>query len=240
MKKIFFLFFILGIAAASSLQAEDLKIAAGAGYKKSILKIINMYREQYKTDIDGIFGNMKQVSAQARQTEIAMVIGDRDYLSKKSKLNFIQFEEIGEGKLVLAYPKNAEIKTFDQLTDTKIKRVAMPQPQKAIFGTAGEAFLNNSGLYNKIKDKLYVVATVPQVATYLVANEVDAGIMNLTAALENREKLGGYIAIPQKYYSKVSIVAGVLPGCSENKECRQFIDFLHTKKSKEIFQHYGL
>ena len=141
---------------------------------------------------------------------------------------------------MLAYPKNAGIETFDQLANAKIKRVAMPQPQKTIYGTAGEAFLNNSGLYKKVKDKLYVVATVPQVATYLAANEVDAGIMNLTAALENREKLGGYMAVPQKYYSKVSIVAGILPGCSNHKECRQFIDFLHTKKSKEIFQHYGL
>lgn len=222
------------------LNANELKIAVAAGYKKPLLKVIEAYKRSNGANIYGIFGNMKQISVQAKQTDIAIVIGDKNYLSKKSKLNFTQFEEIGKGKLVLAYSKSVEIKNFNQLTDTNIKKVAMPQPKKTIYGISGETFLKNSGMYKKIKDKLYIVTTIPQVATYLIANEVDAGIMNLTAALANKKKIGGYIEIPQKYYSKISIVAGVLPSCSQNKECQKFIDFLHSKKSKEIFKQYGL
>lgn len=115
----------------------------------------------------------------------------------------------------------------------------MPQPKKAIYGIAGEEFLKNSKLYKEVKDKLYIVATVPQAATYVITKEVDAGIINLTAALANKSKIGGYIVVPNEYYAPINIVAGKLESCN-NKECQSFIEFLSTTKSKDIFKKYGL
>ena len=90
-----------------------------------------------------------------------------------------------------------------------------------------------------IKDKLYVVATVPQSMTYIITNEVDAGIVNLTAALANKSKIGGYIEVPQQYYTPIEIVAGKLES-SNTKECEKFVDFLSTQTAKDIFKKYGL
>ncbi|MCD4667271.1 MAG: molybdate ABC transporter substrate-binding protein [Sulfurimonas sp.] len=229
----------LGIIV-SSIQAKDLKIAVPGGYKKPFLEVIKAYKKNSGVNIYGIFGNIKQISVQAKQTDIAIVIGDKNYLLKKSKLNFTQYKEIGKGKLVLGYPKSRKLKNFNQLKDANIKKIAMPQARKTIYGISGELFLKNTKLHNKIKNKLYIVATIPQIATYLITNEIDAGIMNLTAALTNQTKIGGYIMIPQKYYPKISIVAGVLPNCEQNQECRKFINFLHSKESKNIFKQYGL
>ena len=239
MKKSIFLLLILGITI-SNLQANDLKIAAGAGYKKPLLKIIKLYRQKYKISVDAIFGNMKQISVQAKQTDISLLIGDKSYLSKKSKLNFVNYHELGRGKLVLAYPKKSKIDDFNRLKDKDIKKITMPHPKKTIYGKAGKEFLKNSALYEKTKHKLHMVATIPQSAAYIIANEVDAGMINLTAALANKKKIGGYIIIPQKYYSKISIVAGVMPSCKKDAECQKFIDFLLSKESKDIFKKYGL
>lgn len=48
-------------------------------------------------------------------------------------------------------------------------------------------------------------------------NEVDAGILNLTEALNAGEKIGGYIEIPQNLYTPIEIVAGSLDTCSSRQ-----------------------
>lgn len=220
------------------LNADNIKVAAGAGYKKVVMKVIKEYEKDGKK-IDGFFGNMRQVSAQAKQTDISLVIGDKNFLLKKSGLDIKEYVAIGEGKVVIAYKK--EIKALESskdLLDENIKKIAMPQPKKAIYGIAGEEFLKNEKLYDGVKEKLYIVATVPQSLTYLIAGEVDASILNLTAALENRDKIGGYIEVDPDSYSKIEIIAAKTNEC--NKECKEFLEFLQTPKAKEIFSSYGL
>lgn len=234
LKKILLSFIALGVVA----NGANLKVAAGAGYKKPLMDVIKEY-EKSGEKIDAFFGNMKQITTQAKQTDIALIVGDKNFLSKKSKLDFQEYLALGKGKVVVAYPKGKSITSIEDLQKTKIERISMPQPKKAIYGIAGEQFLKNTKLYESVKDKLYVVATVPQSMTYIITNEVDAGIVNLTAALANKSKIGGYLEVPEQYYSPIEIVAGKLESCN-TKECEKFVDFLSTKTSKDIFNKYGL
>lgn len=234
LKKILLILVSLGI----SINAQDLKIAAGAGYKKPLMDLIKEYEKSGKK-IEPFFGNMKQVTTQAKHTDIALIIGDKNFLSKRSGLDFKAYTVLGKGKVVIAYPKGVTLSSIEDIKKQNIKKISMPQPKKAIYGIAGEEFLKSSKMYDDIKEKLYVVATVPQSMTYIVTNEVDAGIVNLTAALANMKKIGGYIEVPQGYYNPIEIVAGKLKACN-SKECEEFINFLGTKTSKDIFKKYGL
>ncbi len=227
---------LVAFICLSTLNADLLKIAAGAGYKKPLMDVIKEYENGTKK-IEPFFGNMKQVSAQAKQTNMALIVGDKNFLSKKSKLDFKEYTPLGVGKVVIAYPKGKAVSSIDELTT--LGKISMPQPKKAIYGIAGLEFLKSSKLYNSVKDKLYIVATVPQSMTYIVTNEVDAGIVNLTAALANKSKIGGYIEVPQKYYTPIAIVAGQLKDC-DTKECKEFTDFLQSDTAKNIFKKYGL
>ncbi|WP_419770992.1 MAG: molybdate ABC transporter substrate-binding protein [Candidatus Marinarcus sp.] len=229
--------FLLLCICTLSLFAQDLKVAAGAGYKKVVQKIIQNY-EKNNQNVDGFFGNMKQVTAQSQQTDMGLVIGDKSYLLNKSQLNIKEYITLGYGKVVLAYAKGVQLTTTNDLLKTNIRKIAMPQPQKAIYGIAGMEFLKEQNLYKTIKDKLLVVSSVPQVMTYLVAKEVDVGIVNLTSALENKDKIGGYIEIDANDYSPIEIIAAKLPDCKN--ECEQFVNYLQTDESKKIFKTFGL
>ena len=233
-KKILLSIIALGLVA----NAANLKIAAGAGYKKPLMDVLKEY-EKSGVKIDAFFGNMKQITTQAKETDIALIVGDKNFLSKKSKLDFKEYLYLGTGKVVVAYPKGKSITSIEDLTKDTIGKISMPQPKKAIYGIAGEQFLKNAKLYDSVKEKLYVVATVPQSMTYVITNEVDAGIVNLTAALANKAKIGGYIEVPQQYYAPIEIVAGKLASCN-TKECTKFVDFLSSQTSKDIFKKYGL
>lgn len=218
--------------------AENLKIAAGAGYKAPVMELIKEYEKNGKK-VDAFFGNMKQVTTQAKHTDIALIIGDKKFLSTKSQLKFDEYLDLGVGKLVIAYPKGSNLTSVQDLQNENIKKIAIPQASKAIYGIAGMELLENTNIYDSIKDKLLVVATVPHSMTYVITNEVDAGIVNLTAALANEDKIGGYIEAPVEYYSDIEIVAGKLVHCNSNK-CEDFVDFLSSPTSKNIFKNYGM
>ena len=84
------------------------------------------------------------------------------------------------------------------------------------------------------------VKTVPQVVSYLIAEELDAGFINLTEAIAMKDKLGGWINLEQSNYEEIEIVCAVINGFENNKMVRRFIDFLETQKVKGVLKEYGL
>ncbi|WP_041960120.1 molybdate ABC transporter substrate-binding protein [Sulfurospirillum arsenophilum] len=228
------------VAFLTHVLADDLKIAVGAGYKKPVVEVLKAYEESGHGRIDVMYGNMAQIFAHAKQMEIALVIADKKFLEKQSELHFVNYQRVGEGIAVIAYAKGVTFSSIEDLKSDAIKTIAMPEAKKAIYGDAGIEFLHKSTLYESVKEKLIVVATVPQVSSYVSTHEVDVGIMNLTAALDNMDKMGGYIKIPQAYYTPIEIVAGSLNACETDNACQAFVAFLKTPKAKEIFAKYGL
>lgn len=231
---------LLCMALLSHLCADTLKIAVGAGYKKPIVEVLKAYEERGYGKIDAMYGNMAQIFAHAKQMEIALVIADKKFLEKQKELSFVNYQNIGTGIAVIAYAKGVSFDSIEDLTNEGIKSIAMPEAKKAIYGDAGMEFLNNAKFYDRVKEKLLVVATVPQVSSYVSTHEVDVGIINLTAALDSIDKIGGYIKIPQAYYTPIEIVAGSLKACESDKACQNFLMFLQTPQAKEIFVKYGL
>ena len=234
---------ILLLVSAVNLAAAQsgFHIAAGAGYKKPVLELLKNFELDTGTKGEGSFGNMRQVTSQVQQGQnIALVLGDKRFLSQKSKINFTKYVSVGKGRLVLAWPKGSKVTGVEDLATDKVKKLAMPQPGKAIYGIAGDEFLEKSGLKAKVQTKLLVVDTVPQVAAYLVTNEVDAGLLNLTAVLAQKSMLEGYQAIDEKLYAPIEIVIGVLPQCSQEAACGRFLEYVTGEKSQAVFRKYGL
>jgi len=93
------------------------------------------------------------------------------------------FTELGKGALVVAWPKGKSFSALADLAKPEVKRVSMPYAAKAIYGIAGKEALAKAGLAEGLKDKIFIMTTVPQVMTYVVTGEVDAGLANLTDTL---------------------------------------------------------
>jgi molybdate transport system substrate-binding protein len=175
-----FSFLLVAFAIA---YAGEMKIASGAGYKAPLMEVISGFEKVSSHKVYGLFGNMKQISTQASDGGIALLLGDKAYLSEKSGLVFEDYTDIGSGKPVLAYPKDKPIASLEEIATNKVQRIVVPQPQKTIYGTAAAQILENSGLKERVSGKIYEVATATQVATYILTGEVDAGFINLTTAL---------------------------------------------------------
>ncbi len=230
---------ILALLMGTLVCADSLKIAVAGGYKKPMQEVLKAYEEAHPK-VDAMYGNMAQIFAHAKQEEVALVIGDKKFLEAQKEVGFVRYQEIGLGRAVIIYAKGMRLENALDIDKESIQKIAIPEPKKAIYGDAAMEFFNNTKLYDKVKEKLMVVATVPQVTTYVMAHEVDMGVVNLTVALDAGNKIGGFVEIPSHLYSKIEITAGSLGACAKEKSCEEFLTFLSSPKAKAIFSKYGL
>lgn len=240
--KLTVLIVLTAIAGTLNLQAQKLVIAAGAGYKKPVSEIIRNFEKKNNVQVDAIFGNLQMVASQAKQSgEVACIIGDKKFLAKLgSTVSFTDYTPLGKGIVVLAYRKGLGIEKLEDILSDKVQSLFMPQDGKAIYGIAGKETLESFGYIGKIISKLTQVATVPQVMSYLLTGEADAGFVNLTEALANKDKLGGYIIVPENAYKPIEIVAGTVTGFADNELTIDFISYIKSNTARTIIKKYGL
>ncbi len=221
--------------------AETLLIGAGAGYKRPVSELSAAFKKKTGIRVEQIYGHMGGVISQAKQSgQVAVIFGDLSYLSKAEGIAFSKFLPLGDGRLVVAWPKGSDLKSPAALTEPRFARIAIPDTKSAIYGIAATEFIQRNNLAAALKDKLQVVATVPQVSAYLISGEVDAGFINLTEALGIKDKIGGYLELDQNYYNRIRIVGGVVDGFGEQPAVLQLQQFVETPEARSILEKHGL
>lgn len=216
--------------------SENITIAAGAGYKKMTLELLENFKDKDK--IDPVFGNMRQITTQAQNSDITLLIGDKKFFDKVEGLKDKKSQKIGSGKLVLVTKKGLSLSDLKDLEKSKFAKISLPDTKKAVYGLAADETIKKLNL--NIKDKLLYAATVPQSASYVISGEVDAGFINLSEALSIKDKIGQIYEVKSDLYSEISIVALSLENCDKSDICASFKEFLNSQKAKEIITKYGL
>jgi len=203
--------------------------------------VFKVYEQKTGRKVDQVYGHMGQVLMQAKTAgTIGIIAGEQAFL-KGSDLAFADFKPIGAGLLVLAYGKQAALKTADDLVKPEIKKVAMPDAKQAIYGKAAKEFLQHSGLAEKIRDKLLTVATVPQVSAYLISQDAEAGFINITDAIYIKDKIGGFIQVDKAGYTPIHLVFGVLKGFEDKPEVTTFLSFVAADPDvQQILKNAGI
>jgi molybdate transport system substrate-binding protein len=235
MRKIYLLLFL-----SISLVAGEIYIAGGAGYKRPLSELAIIFEADTKIKLNPIFGNMQQITEQMKHSDkIAVFFGDKQFINKL-QIEYKKSVELGKGSLVLVYSKNnGELSTIDDLKSDKVKKIGLPDTKKAIYGVASEEFLTNSNLKASLQDKLNVFQTVPQVSSYIISGDIDAGFINKTDYLSIAKDVGQMVEIDSSLYSPIKIVGVVISG-KENSDIDKLFEFLQTPKAKETLKKHGL
>lgn len=234
--------FLILLLAAPPAFADDgaLVLASGAGYKKMVNALVEEYSSQTGRHVDLVYGNMAQVTSQARTSgKVDLVLGAEFFLGDGS-IDAAATHKLGRGRLVLAWPKGKGNPSSESLTSAQTMRIALPNTKHAIYGKAALEYLQRTGIYEQIRQKLVEVATVPQVYAYLAADEVDLGFLNLTHALNVRDTLGGFVELDGQFYDPIRIVVCELRSPPHPDAANDFLRFLKSGKAVEIVRANGL
>lgn len=238
-KRTTILILLLTLCIPAAAQAK-IVIASGAGYRSLVDRLVQSYTDNTGQEIERVYGNMARVTAQVKNSgTVDLVLGDKSFL-EKAALDCSAVSKVGRGRLVIAWPKGQKYSGTEDLTAEGVSRIALPDTKRAIYGKAGMQFLHSTGIYNKIKDKLLMVATVPQSASYVVAGEVDYAFINLTHARKIKKSIGGFAVLDESAYSPISIIVLQMRSSAHENECAAFMDFLKSDTAHEIVAAHGM
>lgn len=230
---------IVGMLSVSAWAADGVLVAAGAGYRKPVLELLQAFSEATGIKAEASFGNMKQVEVQARQNpDISVLIGDQAFLEPMQLAQ--QFMPLGRGQLVLVAASGKTLQTLDDLRGPAIGRIAMPDREKAVYGKAAFTCMQRSGLWADIHTKLIEVTTVPQVSAYVLTQQVDAGFVNATEAKALQGKVGAAVVVDEGCYPPIALSMGVIAQRGNVAAVQALQAFVGTPAARAVLQRHGL
>lgn len=230
------------LTLAGAAQAQ-VTVTTGGGYIKMVEALTAQYEKDTGAKVEKAFGgNIGQMLAQVESgSPVTVVVSDATSLKKFTKaLNADAGVRLGDTPLILIWRKGLTLASPEDLTSDAVKRVAMPDPKAAVYGRAAKEYLDDSGLAEKIAGKLNVVSMVPQVMSYVSRAEMDAGFVNLLAARQGKDKIGGFVAVKEGYEPIRMTAQPVKGAAGEADDVKAFLTWLGSPKADAVLEKFGV
>jgi molybdate transport system substrate-binding protein len=140
---------------------------------------------------------------------------------------------------VVIVPKVSKlaIKGVTDLSESKIARIAMGNPETVPAGRYAQEVLSKAGLWEKLKPKLIYAENVRQALDYVSRGEVDAGFVFATDAAVAKDKV--QVAAVAEGHQPIRYPAAVIAGTKKRELSQRFIDFLLGSQGQDILARYG-
>lgn len=243
----FLLFFSVFLAGCSK-PSEKIVVATAANVQYVMKEIKTEFEKESGKEIDIVVGSSGKLTTQIREgapfdvfvsadTKYPQEIFKNGGAADKPKIYAL-------GTLVLwskSIPK-PEL-NIDRLTDDKVKKIAIPNPETAPYGEAAIQVLKSKGLFEQIEKKLVFGESIAQTAQYITSGNVEAGFNALSIVLSPEMKdQGNYIILDSTDYKPIEQAAILLNHSADSPKketSEQFYNFLYSQKAKAIFQKYG-
>ena len=141
-------------------------------------------------------------------------------------------------ELVLVESEGTEIKDLDKLTTYDINKIAIGEPESVPAGKYAKEVLDNTNLYDKVKDKLVLAKDVKEVLAWVQQGNADVGFVYLSDAFAAK---GIKIALTtdEDTHSAINYPIAVLKESKNQNKAKAFEDFLLSDDGEAILENYG-
>lgn len=148
-----------------------------------------------------------------------------------------------KGNLVLWTRKDTHLPlpSLDLLRDPQLKSLAIANPERAPYGRAAVAALQNLHLYESLKARIVTAENIAQAAQFVDSGNAAAGLISLTSALTPRLATDGrYFVIPAKQYPPIEQGAVLVSNSVQRVAAKKFLAFLMSAPTQQLLRKYGL
>lgn len=234
---------ILIVFVAFSIKAQTVKVAAAANLRSVFDEIKSAYLQANpKTDVSVNFGSSGTLLQQilngagfdvfmAADNSFPAKLKDQGAASGEMKVYAL-------GKLVLWSNTVDVSKGLDILTDPSVKRIAVAKPDLAPYGDRAVACLKQTGLYDKVKDRIIYADNISQTAQFAQTGNAEIGFLALSLTMTPDMKGSVYVIDP-KLYKPVEQAMILVKGWKVNPEAAKFMKFVLGTECKTVFEKYG-
>ncbi len=163
-----------------------------------------------------------------------------DALEEKGAIHESSRRNVLRNSLVLVAPIrfSHQIENLEELTTSRVRRIAIAEPNSVPAGIYGAEALDRLGIWSGVEPKLIPGADVRSVLAYTEAGEVDFGIVYKTDASLS-EKVRIVYEFPASSHSPILYPAAVVRGTKREQIAHSFLRYLKTPEVKLVFEKYG-
>jgi molybdate transport system substrate-binding protein len=236
------------VLCASSAASQTLTVAAAADLQSVFPSIAQQFQRETGHQVTPVFGSSGNFLTQIQNGAPFDLFfsADIDYPRQLEAAGLAEpgsLYEYAAGRIVLWARKDSGLdvsRGLALLTDARVRRVAIANPEHAPYGRAAVGALERAGLYNAVKPKLVLGENISQAAQFVQSGNAEAGIIALSLTFgPDAAAVGVSAPIPPTLYPPIDQAVIVLAS-SKNKElARQFIAFLKKPDVARVLQNYG-
>jgi molybdate transport system substrate-binding protein len=228
---------------------EPLHVAAAANLKGAAEELKKGFEAEQRGVVVALtFGASGAFFAQIRNDAPFDVFlsADREYPAKviAAKLGAAADERTyAFGKLVAWLPPGSTVdlekKGLAALAEPGVKRIAIPNPAVAPFGRATEWAFKSAGIYDAVKEKLVLGASVGQTAQFATTGAADVAFLPYSLTFSDELARGRVVLVPEALYPKIEQSGIVLSTAKDPALARAFLAFVTGEKGRAILAKYG-
>ena len=127
------------------------------------------------------------------------------------------------------------------LSDPKLQRLAIANPERAPYGRAAMTALASLKLVDSLKPKLVTAENISQASQFAETGNADAGLISLTSAkTAHLQSIGSYFIIPSNLYPPIEQGAAIITSSKQSQNAHKFLDFLLSATIQQQLATSGL
>jgi molybdate transport system substrate-binding protein len=232
-------------SATGPSPANELTISAAVSLKKAFNEIADLNEKRTGTKVHFNYGAsgalQKQIESGAPADVFASAGAKQmDDLAGKGFIDPSTRKDFARNSLVLIVPaKEPILKSFSDLTNPAVKKIAVGNPKTVPAGQYTEQTLRKLSLLPQIQAKLIFAEDVRQVLDYVVRDEVDAGVVYSSDALSAGEKIKVVARATDESHDPILYPIAVVKESKQQEAAKKFIDLVLSSEGQGILAKHG-
>lgn len=227
----------------SAPKADPIRLAAASDLRQALPILIAAFRQERPIEVDFTAGSSGQLAEQIRQGAPfdLFLSANREFvdrLATEGQVDPASVQPYAQGILVLAINPifNIHPKRLSDLTDPKLKSIAIANTELAPYGIAAKQALESVGLWKLLQPKLVPAESVHQALQFVRSGNAEVGFVS--RALTDTPGLE-LIAMPPDSHSPIIQTLGVLTGSKRQADARAFAAFLTGPVGQGMLKDLG-
>ena len=235
---------LIAIAALNA-GAAELKVFAAASLMESLQEIAAVYEKQTGDKIVFNFGASSFLARQIEEGAPADIFfsADEAKMDGLAKQGLIvkgtRVSRLANSLVIVVASDNAlPIKSATDLTDARVKRIALADPKTVPAGIYAKDYLERSRLWPALASKIVPTDNVRAALAAVESGNVEAGMVYKTDAAISKKVKVAY-EVPSKETPAISYPMAAVKDAKQPAAARKFLEHLNSAEAARVFARRG-
>ena len=234
-----------GIAMPFASNATGVTVFAAASLSDALGIIGTNFQAQTGIRAEFNFAASSTLATQIEEGAPADILfsadeAQMDRLARENLINAVTRKDVLGNSLVVVIGSDSalQIKSPTDLTNSRIRLIALADPKAVPAGVYAKAWLEKLGLWQEIRPKVVPAENVRAALAAVASGNTDAGVVYKTDAVISRNVQVAY-EVPRAGGLDIRYPVALERDSKHPEAAKQFLDYLSSEQAGQVFKRYG-